>query len=225
MDVTLLSAKIVQAFREEGFWAVLGKGVGSLKKSRGHEPDDFDRKHGTDTGGIEPLWKFKIRSTNARFGTRYEATQELELEHAVAFLCEDLKAFTFIDLGCGKGRAIMIASRLSFGKLIGIEFVDELAEIARGNLAKLKIDNAVVLHEDAADFCFPDSNTVVYLYNPFSREVLKKVLSNMKKCFGKKLYVIYKTPQYGDMFDSSGFWKRLDSPPRARHMQIWTRTS
>lgn len=225
MNVMLLGSKVLQTLREEGFWAVFGKSVGSLQRSRCHETDDFDRKYGTDTGGIEPLWKFKIQSPNARFGTRYEATQELELEHAVAFLCEDLKAFTFIDLGCGKGRAIMIASRLGFGKLIGVEFVEELAEIARGNLEKLKIGNAVVLHTDAADFHFPDCNTVVYLYNPFSQQVLRRVLSNLQKCFGKKLYVIYKTPQYGEMFDSSGFLKRFDSPPRAPHMQMWTLTS
>lgn len=224
MDVLRLSSKVVWTLRQEGLWAVLGKGVRSLRRTRCHEPDDFDRKHGTDTGGIEPLWKFKIRSPNARFGVRYEATQESELVHAISFLCEDLKAFTFIDLGCGKGRAVMIASGLGFRKLIGVEFVYELVEIARNNLAKLKIENAVVLHADAADFGFADCNTVVYLYNPFSHEVLEKVISNLKKCFGKKLYVIYKNPQCGKVFELSGFLRRLGSPPKAAHMQIWTLT-
>ena len=222
MDILLLASKVVQTLRGEGFWAVIGKGVGSLKRSRYSDPEDFDRRYGTDTSGIEPLWKFKIQSANARFGTRYEATQVVELEDAVAFLSEDLKTFTFVDLGCGKGRAVMIASRLGFAKLIGVEFVNELADIARNNLAKRKIENAVVLHADAADFHFPDCNTVLYLYNPFSEEVLRKVLSNLTTCFTKKLYVIYKTPQYGDMLDSSGFLKRFDSPPSAPHMRIWT---
>ena len=224
VDVILLSSKIARTLRKEGFWAMLSKSVANLQRSRWPETDAFDRKYGTDTGGIEPLWKFNIQSPNARFGTRYEATQEFELEHALTVLCEDLKAFTFIDLGCGKGRALMIASRLGFGNLIGVEFVVELAEIARDNLEKLNIGNAVVLHTDAAEFRFPDCDTVVYLYNPFSQEVFRQVLSNMQSSFSKKLYVIYKTPHYAEMFDSSGFLKRFNSPQAAPHMHIWTRT-
>lgn len=224
MDVRLLASKVIQTLRQEGFWAVLGKGARSLKRSGFHEHDNFDLTYGTDTGGIEPLWKFTIQSPNARFGTRYEPTQESELVCAVGFLCEELKTFTFVDLGCGKGRAVVIAASLGFRKLIGVEFVSELVEVARNNLAKLKIENAVVLHADAADFCFPNSNTVVYLYNPFSPEVFKSVILNLKKSFVNKLYVIYKAPRYGEMLDASGFLKRCESPPRAPHMRIWTLT-
>lgn len=222
MHVLLLASKVVQTLSQEGLWAVLCKGLRVLERARSNEPEDFDVKYGTDTGGIEPLWKFKIQSPNARFGVRYEATQELELVHAIAFLCEDLKTFTFVDLGCGKGRAVMIASSLGFKNLIGVEFALELVEIAKSNLAKRKILNAIVLHADASDFRFSDSNAVVYLYNPFSQEVLKKVISNLKECFGKKLYVIYKTPQYGELLDASGFLKRCGSPSKAPHMKIWT---
>lgn len=222
MDVRLLTSKVVQILRQEGLWALFGKGMQSLERARSHDPDDFDLKYGTDTSGIEPLWKFKIPSPNARFGVRYEATQVSELVHAIASLPENLKSFTFVDLGCGKGRAVMIASSLGFKDLIGVEFALELVEIAKSNLAKRKILNAIVLHADASDFRFPDSNIVVYLYNPFSQEVLKKVISNLKECFGKKLYVIYKTPQYGELLDASGFLKRCGSPSKAPHMKIWT---
>ncbi len=90
--------------------------------------DSFDLRHGTDTGGIEPLWKFHIRSSNRSFGFCYQPTDEKELVDAVNFLSEDLRAFTFVDLGCGKGRALLVASNLGFEQVIGVEFARELNE-------------------------------------------------------------------------------------------------
>jgi len=106
--------------------------------------------------------------------------------------------------------------------MIGVEFVDELVEVARTNLAKRQITNAVVLHVDAADFDFPDSDLVVYLYNPFSQEVLRKVVANLKAGCLKRLYVIYKGQQCAEIFDSCGFLTRFGNPPAARHIQIWS---
>jgi hypothetical protein len=96
LNVQLLTLKIVQTLRQEGFRAAFRKCLSKLKYDR--SIDDFDLRYGTDTGGIEPLWKFKIRSPNARFGMRYEVTQEQEFADAVSFLNEDLQNFTFIDL-------------------------------------------------------------------------------------------------------------------------------
>jgi SAM-dependent methyltransferase len=220
VDVQLLTLKIVQTLRQDGLLAALRKCLNNIRHDRSE--DDFDLRYGTDTGGIEPLWKFKIGSQNARFGVRYEATQEEELADAVNYLHEDIHTFTFIDLGCGKGRTLLVASSLCFKKVIGVEFVAELAEIARTNLLKRRIANAVVVHADAADFQFPDSDTVVYLYNPFSQEVLQKVVANLRECCSKKLYVIYKAPQCAEVFDSSGFLRRFGNPPAAQHIQIWS---
>lgn len=220
MDVKLLTMKVVQSIRHEGFLATLNKCLCVLKHRSPTE--DFDLKYGTDTGGVEPLWKFKICSPNARFGASYQATQEEELAVAVNFLDEDLKAFTFIDLGCGKGRTLLVATKFGFKQVIGVEFVAELAEIARRNLAKMRTANAVVLHADAADFHFPDSDSVIYLYNPFSQEVLRKVVANLRECCSKRLYVMYKFPQCAEVFDSSGFLTRFGSPPVARNIQIWS---
>ena len=172
-------------WRQEGFLAAFRKCLSQFEPNR--SADDFDLRYGIDTGGIEPLWKFKIHSPNAHLGSRYEVTQEQELADAVKFLNEDLQNFTFIDLGCGKGRTLQVASKLGFKQMIGVEFVHELVEIARTNLAKRQIANAAVLHVDAADFDFPDSNLVVYLYNPFSQEVLRKVVANLKAGCSKRL--------------------------------------
>jgi predicted RNA methylase len=219
MDLHLLGARIIQSYRGDGFAAAIRKAFVALARVR--RTDDFDRRHGTDTSNIEPLWKFKIDSPNARFGVRYQATDEQMLVDAVSFLPEPPQSFTFIDLGCGKGRTLLVASKLGFRRVIGVEFARELANIARTNLAKMGFADAVVVDADAADFQFPQTDMVVYLYNPFSIEVMRKVVTNLRESNAKRLYVIYRTPECADLFDSSGFLDRLGSPPGRQDIQIW----
>src|SRR5579862_1729723 len=173
LDIQLLVVKIGQNLRQNGLRATFSKAFASLRSIR--RADDFDLKRGTDTGGVGPLWKYKISSPSRRFGERYQATDEQELVDAITFLHENLQTFTFIDLGCGKGKTLLVAANLGFKHLIGVEFANELVEIARANLTKAGIVNAVVEHADAADFNFPSSDIVVYLYNPFSQEIVRKV--------------------------------------------------
>jgi len=219
MDIQLLGTKIIQTYRGGGLAATIRKAFATLV--RAPRRDDFDRRHGTDTSSIELLWKLKIDSPNARFGGRYQATEEQELVDAVRFLPEPPQGFTFIDLGCGKGRTLLVASELGFRQVIGVEFAHELAQTARRNLAKMGFANAVVLDLDAADFHFPNSDMVVYLYNPFSIEVMRKVLANLRKSNAKRLYVIYRAPECADLFNSCGFLDGLGSPPGRENIQIW----
>ncbi len=220
MNCKLLTTKILQSLHQDGLITTLHKCLSNLKYNRSSS-NDFDRRYGTDTGGIEPLWKFKINSPNARFGANYQATQEQDLADAIHFLHEDLQTFTFVDLGCGKGRTLLVASNLGFKQVIGVEFVPELADIAQANLAKMQIANAIILHADAAEVKFSNNDTVVYLYNPFSEEVLSKVCENLQEGCLKRLYIIYKVPRCAEIFDSSRFLTRLGSPPAAPNIKIW----
>ena len=219
MNVQLLTRKLMRTLRDDGVAAACRRVVAHL----GQPPEvaDFDRRHGTDTGGLEPLWKLSIGSPNARYGERYEATDEHELVAALEFLGEDLRGFTFIDLGCGKGRTLLVAARMGFAQVIGVEFARELAEIATGNLRQLQAANAVVLHADAADFVFPHGDLVLYLYNPFSEQVLQQVMSRLHAADTGRRYVIYKRPRCAAVLDTSGFLERHGHPPTAPQMAIW----
>jgi SAM-dependent methyltransferase len=44
--------------------------------------------------------------------------------------------YTFIDLGCGKGRVLLMASDYSFHAIVGVELNAKLAAVANKNLAK-----------------------------------------------------------------------------------------
>lgn len=219
MNFQLLVGKIARRLHQDGVPATIRK-LGAYLR-RGRVADEFDVRYGVDTGGIEPLWKFKILSRNVRFGVRYQPTNEQELTDAVNFLHEDPQTLTFIDLGCGKGRTLLVASKLGFKQVIGVEFARELVQIARVNLAKMGIVNATVIHGDAADFQSFSSDFVLYLYNPFSQEVMRRVVANLRESHSKRLFLIYSDPECADLLDSSGFLSRFGCPP-GRNIQIWT---
>ena len=93
-----------------------------------------------------------------------------------------LTDYTFIDIGCGKGRTLILALDYGFRNVVGVEFAAELVAIARANLASRGLDtnaNVTVLQEDATQYEFPGGPLVVYLYNPFGPEVFRKVLDNL----------------------------------------------
>jgi len=219
MDLHLLATKVVQRIGEIGVVASLQEALAYFRSPR--SVDEFDAKNGTDTGGAHPLWKLRIASTNARFGRKYQATGEAELVEALDFLRIQPSSFTFVDLGCGKGRTLLVASRLGFKRVIGVEFANELVLVARENIRKQGINGATVVEGDAADFCFPDGNLVLYLYNPFSHDVMRKVISNLRGRDSGQLFVIYKVPLCAELFDSCSFLSPLGFQASQSSIRIW----
>jgi len=92
----------------------------------------------------------------------------------------------FVDLGCGKGRAIFyVAATQKVKKIIGVELRGTLVENAKKNLNNLKLDKIdkdkiEILHCDAADFDAREG-TIFFMYSPFGWQTLKHVLDNIKK--------------------------------------------
>jgi SAM-dependent methyltransferase len=209
--------------RRSGITATLCKAVTALRVN--DAADEFDARYGTTTRGVEPLWKLNIRSSNARHGVHYKPSDEQELKDAIDFLGEDPAVLTFVDLGCGKGRTLIVASALGFERIIGVEFAAELVEIARANLMKLQINNTFVVHTDAAEFDFEDRDMVVYLYNPFSAPVMEAVLRKLEVTRSRRLYVVYKNPVCAPLLDACRFLRPLGIPPARPSIKVWTRES
>jgi SAM-dependent methyltransferase len=140
----------------------------------------FDQTNGVNTSGRLNLRRLAIDSPNRKHGRDYQGVEPGRFSDALAEVHEDFSAFTFIDLGSGKGRALMMAHQLGFGRLIGVEFSPRLAEISRNNLAKLELRNVQVVVQDAAEFRFPNEPLVVFTFNSFGPEVLRGVLTNLR---------------------------------------------
>lgn len=220
----VIMGKLAHSLRHDGVYATLRKAF--VHMTYGPTEDDaFDRQYGTDTGGLVPLWKVSVRSANARYGLPYRATMEAELMRAIGGLGEDLARFTFVDLGCGKGRTLLIAPRLGFRRVIGVEFAAELAAIARANLAKHGLAEVMVIEGDAAGYAFPAAPLVVYLYNPFAGEVMGTVVARLEqhvRCWPLlPLYVVYKNPLHRGLLDQSASFACLGAVPEHPDILTW----
>jgi SAM-dependent methyltransferase len=211
VNLELVKAVVSKSLRDRGVWGTVRRTTEYLTKGRA--VDEFDIKNGTDTSGIEPLWRFSISSPNAKFGGRYHASEEWELAGALKVLEEDLSSFTFVDLGCGKGRSLLIAARMGFRRAIGVEFASELAATARKNIQIAGISNASVIDADAAEFSLPEGHLIVFLFNPFRGVLVRKVVSNLAQPRIGKLYAIYSNPICADAFDECQELQRVGSAP------------
>ncbi len=156
-----------------------------------HAPRDgshpFDREHHVDTSGLiyaEPL-------TTGPEGAGYYATAPSlfrgALKHwhsTLAATPHSLDDYTFIDIGSGKGRVLMLASEHPFREVIGIESNLPLANVARRNLARwLRTPRACphlrVLDGDALTLPIPDGAVVLFFFNAFERELTKRLLDRV----------------------------------------------
>src|SRR5713226_561215 len=99
-------------------------------------PDAFDRKYGIETR--RTVWRKRVSIMGDN--VNYEPV-DLELfAHGIAFV----PRVTFVDLGCGKGRALILAHEAGFRNLIGVEMSPKLAAAARSNLQRLGIAATIV---------------------------------------------------------------------------------
>jgi hypothetical protein len=210
LKVRISKGKFTRFLAREGIAPMYRRALTHLRARR--RRDAFELEQGTETSGLEPLWKLNIDSPNARYGEQYEATAPQDQLSVLKFLNVPVKDYSFIDLGCGNGRTLIVASRFCFGKTIGVGFAQELPGTAQANLA---------LQVDAAELSFPSGDKVVYLYNPFSSEVPSQVLDNLRVCRQEPLYVVYKSPRRAALLDGFDFLRRYDRAPGAQHIAIW----
>ena len=83
-----------------------------------------------------------------------------------------------LDYGCGKGRVGFFLSHQTGAKSIGIEYDPRIYEIARQNQKTAKTKADFVLTK-AEEYVVPASVSRCYFFNPFSVEILHKVLSGI----------------------------------------------
>jgi SAM-dependent methyltransferase len=174
----------------------------------------IDVTYGIRTSGSVPPFLISPRAKrNGEIGS-YSGCRPNCLRRAMATL-PAADAFTFYDLGCGKGRALAVASEFAFKSIIGIEMSEHLCAIAADNaalLARRYPDRPPisVVTGDAAEARFVDGNLVVYFYHSFGRQTLARVVAHLEAVAAKgaDVAIVYENPVYGDLVDSSPLFSR-----------------
>jgi SAM-dependent methyltransferase len=146
----------------------------------------FDAEHGVTTEALVFLGELDPDAIgpSLEFATHYEPTPVAEAEALLDASPLRPEQATFVDVGAGMGRVVLLAARRAFRRVLGIEISPALVEIARENLASARgaeraAKDVRVVAGDAASFAFPRGDLVVYLYNPFRAPVLERMLTNL----------------------------------------------
>ena len=136
-----------------------------------------ERRLSIDTGGNVQLKDLGI--TDERF-VSYEASRFNHFHRLMR--AAGLQNFdgAFLDIGSGKGRAVVLAATYPFRRVIGVEISDQLQSIARQNIErarpKLACKDIELVTCDASAYEIPDDVIAIYFFNPFYPSVLSSYL-------------------------------------------------
>jgi SAM-dependent methyltransferase len=150
----------------------------------------FDIEYGLDTGDYLAPYEIVTGHAHDALNYGYSAIapsvfrQAMERWRAGLPGKSAVAAYSFIDLGCGKGRALLLAAEFPFRKVIGVEISVSLAETARRNAARWRRTARSrapisILRQDALAFSWPRPPLLVYLYNPFQCELVERILDRI----------------------------------------------
>lgn len=173
----------------------------------------FDQRYGADTRvkvAVEDMRD--VDAALARHAVHYEASTIPKFERAMNAIRHRLGArlgdFTFIDVGSGKGLVVMLASRLPFRAVVGVEMAPELHRIAHANLQAFERREkpsapVQLVCTNALELPLPQGDLIAYLYNPFDQELTQSFVRRLTAAVdasGSRLLVAYINPVHKDVF-------------------------
>jgi SAM-dependent methyltransferase len=155
----------------------------------------FDEMHGVDTSGLVPARHLLTGHPNDEHVTAYYGVAPSILRSLIGQWRETvpphpISSYTFLDVGAGKGRGLLVASEYRFRKVVGIELNPKLAAIARSNAehwtrtraadpTSEPIASIEILEQDALDFELPATPTLIFMFHPFEAPVLKQFIERI----------------------------------------------
>jgi SAM-dependent methyltransferase len=161
---------------------------------------DFDWDYRIDTTWSNIGLRTRIREVLA--GRAYQPSDPRIFHEIMAQLPIGFREFTFIDLGSGKGRALLLASDYSFRRIVGVELLPELHAIALTNVTKYSSQRQQCrefeLHcADARDFELPKEDLIIFFFEPFPEDILRDVIARVERSLRKaprRMFLIYQNP-------------------------------
>jgi SAM-dependent methyltransferase len=114
-----------------------------------------------------------------------------------------VREYTFVDVGSGKGRAVMLASELPFREVVGVELSADLHEVAKRNLRTWRESGrgrspTRLVQGDALSLSLPEGRLLIFLYNPFLAPVMRRLLERVEAAVvdrGGEIDLLYVVPQ------------------------------
>jgi hypothetical protein len=223
----------------DGFWLTLKQFTSVLWEFTRESTASRRRQR---YGDMEYDWDYRVNTTSATVGRRdrllglfhspYQPTEPALFREMLASLVQaspmpsspmaqtvkiDLHEFSFIDVGSGKGRALLMAADYPFRRILGIELLPELHRTAEENIGKYKSDSQQCftiecLLGDACEFEFPPEPTLVYLFNPLPESGLVRMTRNLEHSLQqhpRRVFVLYHNPLLEHVLARSAVFKKI----------------
>src|SRR5579862_7191718 len=198
-------------------WEFARDSTPSRLRSRFGDADyDWDYRVNTTSGAVG--WRDRLLGT---FYSLYQPTEPAQFREMIETLQQkrnlNLDEFTFVDLGSGKGRTLLMASDYPFRRILGVELLPSLHQIAQENLSRYKSDSQRCFHlesvcADATAFALPTEPLVLYLFNPFLEAGVRRTVENLKSSLQqhpRAAYVLYHNPQLEHVLAEEAFLTRI----------------
>ena len=130
----------------------------------------------------------------------YEPTPYCVLERLAesGLICED---DVVLDYGCGKGRVDFFLSDQTKAKTVGIEYDERIYQGAMENRESAASKTAEFVLERAEAYEVPPEVNRCYFFNPFSVEILRKVMARLLESYYENprevfLFFYYPSDEY-----------------------------
>lgn len=147
----------------------------------------------------------------------YDCSRTRPLRRALKRLDLGAEGFHFVDLGCGKGKAMLMALEAGYRACFGVDLSPALCRQAVRNLSRrLAPEDWWRFHVDEADvrrWQLPPGDKLLYLYNPFDEVILREVIRGIEQAAAHRpkdrMMVLYMNPLRAALLDRHPGFERL----------------
>ena len=166
-------------------------------------------------------WENRVNTTSGTVGWRarllglflspYQPTEPALFREMMASLPIEFDQFTFVDLGSGKGRTLLMASEYPFRRIVGVELIAELHRAAEQNIRDYRSPTQRCVQvesmlADACEFVLPETPLVLYLFNPLPEAGLRRVIRNLEQSLEQSprpVWMMYHNPAMDNVLAAS----------------------
>ena len=181
---------------------------------------EYDWEHRLNTSSGTVGWEARLLGM---FHSPYQPTEPSLFLEMMASLPIDFSGFMFVDVGSGKGRALLMASEYPFRGILGIESIAELHRAAEDNIrvwqssartaSTQRCRQIEAVLADAREFEFPEEPLVLYFFNPLPERAFSETIERLTNSLARAprpLWIVYHHPLLEGVLRRSPAFARID---------------
>ncbi len=216
------AAGILGKLSGEFSWAgesIRSRGLGTTLKIALNTIEDsvFDWRFGTETGRAVDSDQLDATLANREHAVRYKATKARPFIALLRHLNLP-QGSTFVDVGSGKGRVLLLAAQHGFKRVMGVEFSAPLCEQARRNIEIFRgrvqpLSPIEIVQADITRHEWRGDENVFFLYNPFDEVILAQFVERLKQSLAahpRAVWMIYSAPLHASVLEGSGMFRKSE---------------